>query len=122
MACISIWYLNFECMQVKGMREEYAKLDKAEMSIWECCELLNEVVDESDPDLDEPQIQHLLQSAEAIRKDYPDEDWLQLTALIHGIYPCYDSLILMILRIFWLFSVHAILKYELSSKNRLSNL
>ncbi|KAJ0089647.1 hypothetical protein Patl1_13396 [Pistacia atlantica] len=70
---------------VKKMREEYGKLDKAEMSIWECCELLNEVVDESDPDLDEPQIQHLLQSAEAIRRDYPDEDWLHLTALIHDL-------------------------------------
>ncbi|TXG61503.1 hypothetical protein EZV62_012866 [Acer yangbiense] len=70
---------------VKRMREKYGKLDKVEMSIWECCELLNEVVDESDPDLDEPQIQHLLQSAEAIRKDYPDEDWLHLTALIHDL-------------------------------------
>lgn len=68
------------------MREEYGKLDKVEMGIWECCELLNEVVDDSNPDLDEPQIQHLLQSAEVIRKDYPDEDWLHLTALIHGIY------------------------------------
>ena len=54
------------------------------MSIWECIELLNEFVDESDPDLDEPQIEHLLQSAEAIRRDYPDEDWLHVTALIHG--------------------------------------
>ncbi|KAL1364206.1 hypothetical protein HN51_012369 [Arachis hypogaea] len=70
---------------VKKMREHYGKLDKAEMGIWECCELLNEVVDESDPDLDEPQIQHLLQSAEAIRKDYPNEDWLHLTALIHDL-------------------------------------
>jgi len=66
------------------MREEYGKLNRVEMSTWECCELLNEFVDESDPDLDEPQIEHLLQSAEAIRKDYPDEDWLHLTALIHG--------------------------------------
>ncbi|KAB1209261.1 Inositol oxygenase 1 [Morella rubra] len=70
---------------VKRMREEYGKLNRAEMGIWECCELLNEVVDESDPDLDEPQIMHLLQSAEAIRKDYPDEDWLHLTALIHDL-------------------------------------
>lgn len=54
------------------------------MSIWESCELLNEFVDESDPDLDEPQIEHLLQSTEAIRQDYPDQDWLHLTALIHG--------------------------------------
>ncbi|XP_054779057.1 inositol oxygenase 4-like isoform X2 [Prosopis cineraria] len=70
---------------VKRMREEYGKLDKVEMGIWECCELLNDVVDDSDPDLDQPQIQHLLQSAEAIRKDYPQEDWLHLTALIHDL-------------------------------------
>ncbi|KAK9054733.1 hypothetical protein SSX86_025812 [Deinandra increscens subsp. villosa] len=70
---------------VKKMRKEYEKLDKVEMSIWECCELLNEVIDESDPDLDEPQIEHLLQTAEAIRKDYPDQEWLHLTALIHDL-------------------------------------
>ncbi|XP_031258028.1 inositol oxygenase 1-like [Pistacia vera] len=69
----------------KKKKEQYEKLDKAEMTIWECCELLNEYVDESDPDLDEPQIEHLLQSAEAIRRDYPDEDWLHLTALIHDL-------------------------------------
>ncbi|GFZ04223.1 myo-inositol oxygenase 1 [Actinidia rufa] len=70
---------------VKRMREGYGKLDKVEMSIWECCELLNDVVDESDPDLDEPQIEHLLQTAEAIRRDYPNEDWLHLTGLIHDL-------------------------------------
>lgn len=59
-------------------------MKRAEMSIWECCELLNELVDESDPDLDEPQIEHLLQTAEAVRRDYPNQDWLHLTALIHG--------------------------------------
>ncbi|XP_057500198.1 inositol oxygenase 1-like [Actinidia eriantha] len=69
----------------KKKKEEYGKLDKAMMSIWECCELLNEFVDESDPDLDEPQIEHLLQTAEAIRRDYPNEDWLHLTALIHDL-------------------------------------
>ncbi|KAL9330100.1 hypothetical protein ACSQ67_005103 [Phaseolus vulgaris] len=61
-------------------------MDKVEMGIWECCELPNEVVDDNDPDLDEAQIQHLLQSAEAIRKDYPDQDWLHLTALIHALH------------------------------------
>ncbi|XP_057768384.1 inositol oxygenase 2-like [Salvia miltiorrhiza] len=78
-------HINQTYDYVKQMREKFSKLDKMEMSIWECCELLNEVVDESDPDLDEPQIQHLLQSAEAIRKDYPDQDWLHLTALIHDL-------------------------------------
>jgi inositol oxygenase len=61
------------------MRDEYGRLDKTEMSIWECIELLNEFIDDSDPGLDMPQI-----DAEAIRKDHPDEDWLHLTGLIHG--------------------------------------
>ncbi|KAL0925278.1 hypothetical protein M5K25_003599 [Dendrobium thyrsiflorum] len=38
-----------------------------------------------DPDLDEPQIGHLLQTAEAITKDYPNDDWLHLTGLIHDL-------------------------------------
>ena len=93
----SVMMVTFACqlgclwslwLQVLSKREQYGKLDKAVMSIWECCELLNEFVDESDPDLDEPQIEHLLQTAEAIRKDYPNEDWLHLTGLIHGMsYP-----------------------------------
>ncbi|XP_075484772.1 putative inositol oxygenase isoform X1 [Primulina tabacum] len=78
-------HLNQTYDFVMGMREIYGKLDRIEMSIWECCELLNQVVDESDPDLDAPQIQHLLQAAEAIRKDYPNQDWLHLTALIHDL-------------------------------------
>ncbi|KAJ8528248.1 hypothetical protein K7X08_021940 [Anisodus acutangulus] len=80
-----VQHINQTYDYVKRMREEYSKLNKIEMSIWECCELLNDVVDDSDPDLDEPQIEHLLQTAEAIRKDYPNEDWLHLTALIHDL-------------------------------------
>ncbi|MCO5614958.1 hypothetical protein L7F22_069244 [Adiantum nelumboides] len=67
------------------MRDNYLSLNKKVMGIWECCELLNEVVDESDPDLEEPQIEHLLQTAEAIRKAFPQEEWLHLTGLIHDL-------------------------------------
>jgi len=42
------------------------------------------VVDDNSHGLDEPQIQHLLQFAKAIRKDYPNEDWLHLIVLTHG--------------------------------------
>jgi inositol oxygenase len=72
-------------MQVQHMRSKHLQLNKTVMSIWDCCELLNQFVDESDPDLDEPQIEHLLQTAEAIRKDHPDEDWFHLTGLIHDL-------------------------------------
>ncbi|KAK4572263.1 hypothetical protein RGQ29_030623 [Quercus rubra] len=83
--CYRLHHINQTYDFVKRTREEYAKLNKAEMSIWEAIELLDNFVDETDPDLDEPQIQHMLQSAEAIRKDYPSEDWLHLTALIHDL-------------------------------------
>ncbi|KAJ3695058.1 hypothetical protein LUZ60_000435 [Juncus effusus] len=78
-------HINQTYSFAKMKKEEYGRLQKGEMSIWECIELLNEFIDESDPDLDEPQIEHLLQSAEAIRRDYPDQDWLHLTALIHDL-------------------------------------
>ncbi|KAG5106372.1 hypothetical protein JHK82_043342 [Glycine max] len=54
----------------KKMREEYGKLNKVKMGIWECCEMLDKIVDVSDPDLEESQIQHALQTAETVRKDY----------------------------------------------------
>ncbi len=37
------------------------------MGVWEAMEFLNTLVDDSDPDTDLSQIEHLLQTAEAIR-------------------------------------------------------
>lgn len=53
------------------MREEYGKLNKVEVGIWECCEMLDKIVDASDPDLEESQIQHALQTV--VRKDCLNE-------------------------------------------------
>jgi len=55
-----------------------------EMTIWEAIEKLNTLIDESDPDTELSQIQHLLQSAEAIRRDGKPR-WMQLTGLIHDL-------------------------------------
>jgi inositol oxygenase len=57
---------------------------RAEMSIWEAMEKLNTLIDESDPDTSLSQIEHLLQSAEAIRRDGKPR-WMQLTGLIHDL-------------------------------------
>ncbi|KAI9804693.1 MAG: hypothetical protein M1833_006768 [Piccolia ochrophora] len=57
---------------------------RAEMSIWEAMEMLNTLIDESDPDTSVGQIQHLLQTAEAIRRDGKPR-WMQLTGLIHDL-------------------------------------
>lgn len=52
---------------------EYGKFEKGEMTIIEALELLNQVVDESDPDVDVPNIYHAFQTAERIREKHPDK-------------------------------------------------
>ncbi|KAI2778526.1 DUF706-domain-containing protein [Daldinia loculata] len=57
---------------------------REEMTVWEAIEKLNTLIDESDPDTSLSQIQHLLQSAEAIRRDGKPR-WMQVTGLIHDL-------------------------------------
>ena len=57
---------------------------RAEMTIWQAMEKLNTLIDESDPDTSLSQIEHLLQAAEAIRRDGKPR-WMQLTGLIHDL-------------------------------------
>lgn len=64
--------------------EEFLKFDKKEMSLWEAVDFLNTLVDDSDPDIDLDQLQHLLQTSEAIRAD-GQPDWFVLTGFIHDI-------------------------------------
>jgi len=63
---------------------EYKKLDKRKMTLWEAVEFLNTLVDDSDPDIDLDQTQHLLQTSEAIRAD-GQPDWLVLTGFLHDL-------------------------------------
>lgn len=65
-------------------REEYLGRSKATMSVWEALELLDTLVDDSDPDTELSQIQHCLQTAEAIRSDGHPR-WFVLTGLIHDL-------------------------------------
>ena len=69
---------------VRRKRQQFLRLDRAEMGIWEAVELLNTLVDDSDPDIDLPQIEHLLQTAEAIRQDGHPR-WFILAGLIHDL-------------------------------------
>ena len=69
---------------VQQKRKQYLGLDNRQMGIWEAMEYLNTLVDDSDPDTDLSQIEHLLQSAEATRRD-GQPGWFMLTALIHDL-------------------------------------
>ena len=69
---------------VRQKKQEYLALGKRNMGIWEAMEYLNTLVDDSDPDTDLSQIQHLLQTSEAIRQDRHPR-WFILTGLIHDL-------------------------------------
>jgi inositol oxygenase len=73
-------YQTFDFVQQK--KAEFLSFDKKEMSVWDAFQFLNELVDDSDPDTDLDQFQHLLQTSEAIRADgHPD--WMVLAGLFH---------------------------------------
>ena len=57
---------------VRQKKREYLPLRHRTMGIWEAMEFLNTLVDDSDPDTDLSQIEHLMQTAEAIR-----DGWLR---------------------------------------------
>ncbi|KAG8216972.1 DUF706-domain-containing protein [Butyriboletus roseoflavus] len=82
-------------------RVDFKSRKRARMSIWQAMEMLNTLVDDSDPDVSGifegfvihclpasqtslSQIDHLLQTAEAIRRDGKPE-WMQVTGLIHDL-------------------------------------
>jgi inositol oxygenase len=65
-------------------RVKFRKDVRARMSIWDAMLKLNTLIDESDPDTDVPQIEHLLQTAEAIRRDGKPE-WMQVVGLVHDL-------------------------------------
>jgi inositol oxygenase len=63
-------------------KDEYLQFNKKEMPVWKAFDFLNELVDDSDPDTEMDQLQHLLQTSEAIRRD-GHADWMILTGLMH---------------------------------------
>ena len=69
---------------VLAKKREFLSLDRRRMGVWEAMEYLNTLVDDSDPDTDLTQIEHLLQTAEAVRADGHPR-WFILTGLIHDL-------------------------------------
>ena len=67
--------------------EQYFGLTRGKKSVWEAAEYLNTLVDDSDPDTDLTQIEHLLQTSEAIRKDGHPR-WMVLVGFIHDLGKC----------------------------------
>ena len=73
-------YQTYDFVQQK--RADYLQFNKKKMPVWDAFRFLNQLVDDSDPDTDLDQFQHLLQTSEAIRRDgHPD--WMVVVGLLH---------------------------------------
>lgn len=77
---------------VKRQLSQFSQLNKGQMGVWDALELLNElreyeaamVGDETlTPDM--ALKEHALQTAEACRLAHPDDEWLHLVGLLHGL-------------------------------------
>jgi inositol oxygenase len=72
---------------VLGKEREYFGLNRGKKSIWEAADYLNTLVDDSDPDTDLTQIEHLVQTSEAVRRDGHPE-WMIVSAFVHDLGKC----------------------------------
>src|SRR6187200_2566939 len=65
-------------------KREYLSLNRKTLTVWEALDYLNTLVDDSDPDTDFTQIEHAMQTAEAIRAANQPR-WFIATGLIHDL-------------------------------------
>ncbi|CAL8319624.1 inositol oxygenase [Gadus morhua] len=77
----SIQTLDF----VKLKHSEWSHCSHSQMGVMDAVMSLDQLVDESDPDVDFPNSFHAFQTAEGIRREHPDNGWFQLVGLIHDI-------------------------------------
>jgi inositol oxygenase len=77
-------YQTFEFVTQQHKRFVTSPAQTRAMTLLEALAYLDTLVDDSDPDTDLSQLQHLLQTAETIRADGHD-DWFVLTGFIHDL-------------------------------------
>ncbi|XP_042647816.1 inositol oxygenase, partial [Tyto alba] len=70
---------------VRKKSAQYGSCSLRRMGAMEALELLDQLVDESDPDVDFPNSYHAYQTAEGIRRAHPDKDWFHLVGLLHDL-------------------------------------
>lgn len=87
-ACVKEFYRLNHAGQTRDFvlekKKEFTSRQRTKMGIWEAMQYLNTLVDDSDPDTDLSQIEHLLQTSESARRDGRPR-WFILAALIHDL-------------------------------------
>uniref|UniRef100_A0A6A7GDQ0 Inositol oxygenase n=1 Tax=Hirondellea gigas TaxID=1518452 RepID=A0A6A7GDQ0_9CRUS len=71
----------------RKIREQFEGRPKISMGLWEMLRFLDDVEDSSDPDTNLSQMAHALQTAESVRRMFPEQkyDWFHLVGLIHDL-------------------------------------
>ena len=69
---------------VLAKKADYLARNRKRHGVWDALEFLDTLVDDSDPDVDFTQIDHALQTAEAVRRANQPR-WLIVTGLIHDL-------------------------------------
>jgi len=72
---------------VREQHTKWLKFDKGEFTAMDVIEMLDDLIDDSDPDNDLPNSIHDFQTAERIREQWPGEeyDWFHLVGLLHDL-------------------------------------
>ncbi|XP_034499544.1 inositol oxygenase isoform X3 [Ailuropoda melanoleuca] len=70
---------------VRKKHAQFGGFSFKKMTVLEAVDMLDGLVDESDPDVDFPNSFHAFQTAEGIRKAHPDKDWFHLVGLLHDL-------------------------------------
>ena len=66
-------------------KQQYSELNNCKMSIKKALSMMDDFIDPSDPDLDVENSIHAYQTAERIRKKYPNDKEFQIIGLIHDL-------------------------------------
>ena len=87
-AVVKDFYRQNHALQTRDFaqrkKREYTPLDRGTMGVWEAMDKLQALVDDSDPDTDLSQMEHNLQTAEAVRREGHPR-WMVLTGFIHDL-------------------------------------
>eukprot|EP01064_Diplonema_japonicum_P038997 TRINITY_DN9663_c3_g1_i1.p1 TRINITY_DN9663_c3_g1~~TRINITY_DN9663_c3_g1_i1.p1 ORF type:complete len:315 (+),score=97.60 TRINITY_DN9663_c3_g1_i1:89-1033(+) len=80
-------HTNMTVAVVKEKMDKWLKFNHGEHTVMEVIEVLDELIDESDPDNELPNSIHDFQTAERIRAAFPGEeyDWFHLAGLLHDL-------------------------------------
>lgn len=83
--CYRLMHENQTVEFVEHQHDKWLNFDHGKYTVEQVIELLDQLVDDSDPDNDLPNSVHDFQTAERIRKAWPEHDWFHLVGLLHDL-------------------------------------